>query len=116
MHEHPVVATAILPTLDIDAAVEFYRGLGLTLDRFSDRYAMVLIDGHENIHLEVHDGLDVTANRAAVYLNIPDVDEWHDRLRSNGADVSAVADEPWGMREFRLKDPWGNTIRIGTNR
>jgi catechol 2,3-dioxygenase-like lactoylglutathione lyase family enzyme len=115
VHEH-IVATAILPTHDIDETIEFYRGLGFTVDRFSDRYALVLLDGHENVHLEVHDTLDVEANRAAVYLNVPDVDEWHERLGGNGVDVGTVADEPWGMREFRVKDPWGNTIRIGTNR
>ena len=27
--------------------------------------------------------------------------------------LSEPADEPWGMREFALKDPAGNLVRIG---
>jgi uncharacterized glyoxalase superfamily protein PhnB len=27
--------------------------------------------------------------------------------------VTALADEPWGMREFTLTDPSGNHVRIG---
>jgi hypothetical protein len=27
--------------------------------------------------------------------------------------VTAIADQPWGMREFTLTDPSGNAVRIG---
>ena len=53
MHDHGrIIATAILPTRDIDGAIDFYRGLGFAVDRFSDRYALVLFEGHEVLHLE----------------------------------------------------------------
>ena len=114
-HHHDVVATAILPTLDMDDAVAFYQGLGFHVDRFSDGYALVTLDGHEHSHLEVQSDLVVTENRSAIYLNVPDVDEWHRRWSSEGLPVTDIHDEPWGMREFRLVDPWRNTIRVGTN-
>jgi len=34
-------------------------------------------------------------------------------MRSGAPSLSPPADEPWGMREFTLRDPAGNLIRIG---
>ena len=37
----------------------------------------------------------------------------HRHLEAAGLPVSDVRDEPWGMREFTLTDPFQNNIRIG---
>ena len=45
---------------------------------------------------------------------VDDVDDYFKRITQLGADViHGPADEPWGMREFTLKDPAGNLIRVG---
>lgn len=77
---------------------------------------MVLPADHESFHLEAHDAVDVDANRAAVCLDVPNAYEWHGRWQKTGVTVADIADEPWGMREVRVIDPWGNIIRVGTNR
>jgi uncharacterized glyoxalase superfamily protein PhnB len=57
--------------------------------------------------------IDPAANRAGCYLVVPDVEEWHATLDAAGLPVTALADQPWGMREFTLTDPSGNHVRIG---
>lgn len=44
-----------------------------------------------------------------------DVDEWHVFWGQSGITVSEVVDRRWGMREFSVTDPAGNTLRIGNN-
>lgn len=47
-------------------------------------------------------------------LRVDDVDEYHAQLRSRGAQsMGAVADKPWGMREFHVTTPDGHRITIG---
>jgi catechol 2,3-dioxygenase-like lactoylglutathione lyase family enzyme len=49
-----------------------------------------------------------------ISLFVQNVDEIHGELKKRGADVvSEPKDEPWGMREFHVKDPDGHTFRIG---
>lgn len=48
------------------------------------------------------------------YLDVTDVDAWHARALASGAEfVKALADEPWGMREFGLRTADGHRIMIG---
>ncbi|MEQ9164596.1 MAG: VOC family protein, partial [Ilumatobacter fluminis] len=54
-----------------------------------------------------------THNAAGCYITSTDADAWHDRLVAAGLPATRVETKPWGMREFSLADPSGNTIRIG---
>lgn len=48
------------------------------------------------------------------YLVVDDVDAWHARVASAGAEIiKALASEPWGMREFGLRTIDGHRIMIG---
>ncbi len=109
--DEAVIATAILPTVDLEASVAFYVALGFALDRFGPRYALVLYDGHELVHLQASD----SPGNGTVYLNVPDVDAWHATCEDAGYFPSAISDRTWGMREFEVRDPSGNTLRVGTN-
>lgn len=111
-HHENVSATAILPTQDMDASAAFYSDLGFIIDRFTSDYAFVLHFGHEVLHLVTSE----SSHGAVVYLNVPDADSWHARCERSGHAPSAIEDRPWGMREFNVSDPSGNTLRIGTNR
>lgn len=63
--------------------------------------------------LDVIEGLDPTANHPGCYLITPDVDAWRARMQADGLPVTDVDDMPWGIREFTLRDPDGNNIRVG---
>ena len=46
---------------------------------------------------------------------VPNVEQWNTRVRATGMPVSNVESKPWGMREFSVRDPSGNNLRIGQN-
>jgi catechol 2,3-dioxygenase-like lactoylglutathione lyase family enzyme len=48
------------------------------------------------------------------YLRVDDVDAFHTQVQRAGlTPLDAVADEPWGMREFTIHTPDGHRLRIG---
>ena len=109
-HDH-VVATAILQARDLDETAAFYVHVGLTVDVLDANYAIVVHDGHELLHLTTSDN----PSPGSVYLNVGDAGTWHARCTDAGAGPGPIADRPWGMREFSVTDPSGNTLRIGNN-
>ena len=58
----------------------------------------------------------------AVSVRVDNVDRLFEKYLSRGLDISKRDDSPvhqgpidqsWGMREFYVTDPWGNTLRFG---
>jgi catechol 2,3-dioxygenase-like lactoylglutathione lyase family enzyme len=46
-------------------------------------------------------------------IEVDDVDQIYQRARSAGIEVTYdIADEPWGVRRFFLRDPLGNIVNI----
>ena len=76
-------------------------------------FAFVDCDGQSVFDLDAHSDLDRAANRAGCYLIANDADAWQARMQAAGLPVTPIADQPWGMREFTLTDPFGNRVRIG---
>ncbi len=109
-------ARPILPVADLDEAARFYEQLGFSVTCYDGGYAWVVDGGRELFHLQVVADLDTATNPAAAYFHVSDADEWHARWRDGPGDPSDLADRPWGMREFSLRDPSGNLIRVGHNR
>ena len=115
-----IVTKIVFPVDDVAAAVAFYRGLGFAVEAYDDGYAWVNqatgpAAGDEVLHLARADDFDREANRAAGYLHVQDVDAWHGSWVDAGVDVSPLVDQPWGMREFTLRDPFANLLRVGQN-
>lgn len=114
MSEH-LVAVPILPVRDMAEAVEFWSRLPhLEVEEYGGGgYAFVRHLDAEVIHLDHRPELNRLDNMAGCYLHVPGIDALRATLASAGMQVSEVRDEPWGMREFTLTDPDGNTIRLG---
>jgi uncharacterized glyoxalase superfamily protein PhnB len=114
-----VTSTPTLPAADMDVAIEFYERAGFGVRRYIDEtgapggFAFVEFDDVSVFDLDAADDLDPATNRAGCYLITPDTDGWHARMSAAGLPVSALGDQPWGMREFELRDPSGNRVRIG---
>ena len=114
-----VVSTPTLPVLDLAEAVDFYEraGFGVRVykedeDDPGDGFAFVAYDGQSVFDLDDQE-IDPAKNGAGCYLIVQDSDSWHARLAAAGLPVTAIEDQPWGMREFTLTDPSGNNVRIG---
>lgn len=108
-----------LPVTDMAEATAFYERGGFGVRHYSDGgdsgggFAFVEHDGQSVFDLDAIADLDTAANRAGCYLIANDADDWHASMQSAGLPVTPIADQPWGMREFTLTDPYGNRVRIG---
>jgi hypothetical protein len=71
------------------------------------------------VHLEQTDELTPERNSVSCYWRVADADGLYREFAALGLPsdglprLTAPQDEPWGMREFTLKDPSGNLIRVG---
>ena len=103
-----------LPVEDIPTAVDFYTNkLGFTLAfLWNDPpdFAGVTL-GKVSVHL--YKGKTVP-HVCSVYFTIDDADQLFDYHRSNGATVlEAPEDRPYGMRDYKIADPYGNILGFG---
>jgi catechol 2,3-dioxygenase-like lactoylglutathione lyase family enzyme len=108
----------ILPARDLPRTRAFYESLGFTAGYHDDRYE-ILRRGRLVVHLEQTDELAPDRNRVSCYWRVADADGLYREFAALGLPSDGLPhltepqDEPWGMREFTLKDPSGNLIRIG---
>lgn len=50
-------------------------------------------------------------------IEVDDVDAAHERMRSAGFEIEyGPADEPWGVRRFYVRDPFGKLVNILAHR
>jgi len=110
VHAIPIFATA-----DMDASRRFYEAAGFHVLAYDEGYSFVNRGGGEVLHLARSAELDPARNAAACYLNTREADEWHAAWAGAGLPVSDIADRPWGMHEFEVRDPSGNLLRVGRN-
>lgn len=103
-------AVPMLATEDVAASAAFWAEAGFDVETYDEGFAAAHCDGIE-LHLAnpTADGRD----RGEAYLHAGDVDALQATWQAAGLDVSEVADQPWGMREFSVLDPGGNRVRIG---
>jgi catechol 2,3-dioxygenase-like lactoylglutathione lyase family enzyme len=106
----------ILPAQDVRRACTFYESLGFTAGYHNDRYD-ILRRGNLVVHLEQQADLLPARNRTSCYWRVADADALYQEFAALGLpperDLTEPQDEPWGMREFTVKDPAGNLVRIG---
>jgi transcriptional regulator with XRE-family HTH domain/catechol 2,3-dioxygenase-like lactoylglutathione lyase family enzyme len=99
---------------DMDRAVAFYTtNLGFRVSFRNDGvYTIVRRD-----EVEIGLGLDRSgekAGRGSCYLKLTGVDAVHAEFLSNGVGMTHdLKDENYGMREFMITDPDGNTVNFG---
>jgi len=110
-----VVGKAILPVIEMEDAISFYRRLGFDVEPYDDGYSFVNNAGAEILHLRFVEDLDPERNAASVYFHVRDADAVHREWTGKGIAIDNIADRPWGMREFTVTDPAGNLIRVGQN-
>jgi hypothetical protein len=91
----------------------FCEAAGFEVEQYDDGFAFVHFNDQSVFDLDLTAELDPATNHAGCYVIIDEVDEWHTRFVAAGLRVTPVEDMPWGMHEFTLIDPSGNSVRIG---
>jgi len=116
---------------DPDLALSFYRdalGLDVRNDVARDGFRWITVGASAQPGISIvltnylngspADAEAVTALVAkgalnGVHFNTDDLDAAFEKVRDAGAEiVSEPADQPWGTRDFAMRDPSGNLIRI----
>ncbi len=113
------IAIPILPTTNLNEAIDFYKNLGFqTSTVVPENYAILDRDSIE-LHLSYCPQLIPTESYTACYLRVSQVDELFQEfialcLPQEGIPrIECLEDKSWGMREFAIVDPSGNLLRIG---
>ncbi len=99
---------------DMVAAVEFYTTkLGfLVAFRNGAVFAIVARDGIE-LSLAL-DRSGAKAGKGACYLKVTGINAIHDEVLANGVAMThPLKTESYGVREFMVTDPDGNTLNFG---
>lgn len=125
MSDEPIIedAVAIVPVRDIRVTTYFYEDVLDFERRFvsDDESFAIVVHGDAAVHfVKTADeaALQATANNISVYLWVRSVDQLYDRYRARlealPADrVRPPFDQPYGMREFHVKDPDGCLLLFG---
>lgn len=103
---------------DVEKARDFYLGfLGFTLDwehRFEPGAPlyMQVSRGTFQLHLSEHHG-DGSPG-AVVFVQLEGLDGFHEEIMGKGYRYNrpGIQEQPWGMREMTVIDPFGNRIRF----
>jgi uncharacterized glyoxalase superfamily protein PhnB len=100
---------AMLYVRNVGASVAFYQDkLGWKVKNvFGDDYAMVHASG-EPLGLHATDGDPVNTDGKILYIEVANADKYHAQLAGAGAQPTELRDEPWGERNFYVKDPDGH--------
>jgi catechol 2,3-dioxygenase-like lactoylglutathione lyase family enzyme len=100
-----------LAVRDVVAAQRYYRDvLGFEIRwTWEDSYGAV-----ENGNVELFLSKDEDPTPSVICVVVDDADSVYARYRAHGADVvDDIDSKPHRMREFTVRDPDGNLIRIG---
>lgn len=102
-----------IPVLDLQASLEHYqRKLGFET-------AMVLPDGlyaiveRDGVALHLFAEESTKLRPVGVHIFTQGLDALHAELARRGASIAeGVVSRPWGARDFRVRDPSGNTLKF----
>jgi uncharacterized glyoxalase superfamily protein PhnB len=100
-----------MPATDLTSALQHYeQRMGFRVAMRMADYAIVERDGAA-IHL--FEDRAKSHSPVGIHIFTPDLDELFAELSQSGALVTqAIEKKPWGNREFRMKDDFGNEIKF----
>ena len=98
---------------DMDRAVSFSeRSLGLRVRSRAAEFGLALLGTEGGAEIALQQVSEPAAR--SCYVNVAGVDELHRRCTAAGVAIDApLTTQPWGMRDFVVRDPDGNMIAIG---
>jgi catechol 2,3-dioxygenase-like lactoylglutathione lyase family enzyme len=126
-----IVSRAFVQVHDPDVALAFYRdalGLEVRNDVANEGFRWITVGsaaqpGVEIVLTDYVNGGPADSGVVAallakgalngVHFSTDDLDAAYERVRASGAEiVSEPADQFWGTRDFAVRDPSGNLVRI----
>lgn len=105
---------ADIHTQDVAAARLFYQD-GLGLELLMDHGWIATYGSRENASIQINfvSQGGSGAPTPDLSIEVDDIDAALDRIRNAGISIEyGPADEPWGVRRFFVRDPFGKLINI----
>jgi len=115
----PVEIKAFVPAKDYELSKRFYRDIGFKMA--SDGGGVAYFHWEHVSFLLMDSPTEGSAACLNMHLLVEDVDAWYARVQESGivskygVEVTAIAQQPWRMRDFGLIDPSGVEWRIAQN-
>ncbi len=110
-------AATVMSVTDIAASTAYYRdalGFDVTFEYGTPVFYVCLCRGDVALHLVSARQSGRTAGQGAVCIFTDDVDTLHADLAQRGAHIiKPPQDYAYGMRDFDVTDPDGNTVTFG---
>ncbi len=102
-----------IPVSDLQQSIEYYEvklGFRLAMITQDRRYAIVERD---DVALHLFEDGDPSRSPVGLHIFTHDLDELHTELLRRGAQMlQQIIKQPWGNRDFRVRDRSGNEIKF----
>ena len=109
----------VLKVDDLDRAFAFYGELGF---QESFRWGDPAMYGGMTMgeptpgadsHLHINVSTD-NPGKGEIYVSVDEVDGLYERLKASEVEIAVeLRDQPYGMRDFSVRDPAGNFVTVG---
>ncbi|WP_314588205.1 VOC family protein [Paenibacillus terrigena] len=103
-----------IATPDIALAKSFYQDI-LGLELLMDHGWIATYGSQEKMGIQISFASEGGSGTQVPDLSIEvdDIDEAYERMKSSGFQIEyGPVDEPWGVRRFYVRDPFGKLINI----
>ncbi|MBW2231336.1 MAG: VOC family protein [Deltaproteobacteria bacterium] len=114
----PTGCVAVFVVTDIDASIDYYRdamGFDVAFTYGEPTYFAGVCRGEVTLYLQLMSQTPRPPGGSWLCIFVGDVDAMHRELVESGAEIlKEPASYPYGMREFNVEDPDGNTIIYGS--
>jgi hypothetical protein len=107
---HQAHFTSIAPRFavgDLTLALAFYGQLGFATTYQDEGFALVTRDGI-SLHLNPSDKPPV--RHSVCWIGVTNIEALYQEYLSTNAIVSPLVAQPWGFKEFSIRDPFRNLI------
>lgn len=111
-----LISTTVIHVTNLDNAIKYYTDtLGFHIDfTFGDYAGLVYHQVAIHLNGPGNHGIKKLPGNAHVCIDCDEVDDYYHQILKNGALISVpVADRVYGVRDFAVDDPDGNTLVFG---
>src|SRR5215469_6429651 len=92
---------------DMEQALAFYEQLGFHTTYHDEGFAIVERDGVD-LHFNAFD--ELPKSHSVCWIAVTNIDALYQQYLPTNAVQSAPETKPWGLKEFFLRDPFGNLL------
>ena len=95
---------------NLEQTLAFYGQLGFVLtDQWGEGFAIIARDG---IDLHLHPSDEPATHGGVFWLEMNTIEALYQKFLPTSALASPLVAQPWGFKEFRIHDPFGNLIIV----